>query len=109
MSVRDIRDINEIYEHINGKRFIVTRERRFTRGRDYEPCGRPCLAEIVEVDLEKKTFTARMYDYDEMVSFVCEYNLPEVKNFGDGRLGALQFNKVDEGKGWTLVTRFWEV
>ena len=108
----DVKDINEIYKYIEGKEFIVTQEWRI-RKNSHEPCGRPVVCRIEDIELDRGvrgTFKGVQFDYDEMVEFANEYDLPSVADIKDSRKGALQFNLGDEdGNGRYLITRFWEV
>lgn len=103
-------DTNEIYEYIKDKEFIVTHEWHI-RKNSHEPCGRPVVATIVDVNVEKGIFQCVLKDYDENVTCVNKYNLPKYDDFNDKRKGALQFDIEDNAPYRTryLVTRFWEV
>lgn len=104
-------DTNEIYKYIENKQFIITHEWRI-RKNSHEPCGRPVVATVIGVDTKRGKFDCVMLDYDENVTCINKYNLPEYSDFNDTRKGALQFDigKLDtKGSGRYLVTRFWEV
>lgn len=103
-------DTNEIYNYIKNKEFIVTHEWRFG-SKNHEPCGRPVVTTIIDVDVEKGIFQCALKDYDENVTCINRYRLPVFDDFHDQRKGALQFD-IGDGKqylGRYLVTRFWEV
>lgn len=104
-----VQDIQELYRYMDGKEFIITHEWHL-RKNSYEPCGRPVVCRIEDIELDRGvrgTFKGVQFDYDEMVEFANEYDLPSVADIQDSRKGALAFSLEDESR--RLVTRFWEV
>ena len=99
--------INEIYDYLKNRLFIVTNEYRFKDGMR-EPCYRPSLGRITEVNLEKQEFTIKLIDYDEDTTYECTHPLPEYKDFTSKQKRNICWDEVSEHNGRDLVTRFWE-
>lgn len=92
-------------ETLLARTFIITHEHRYAG--KAEPCGRPALGKVVQIDKLKNEFMVETHDYELGFDHTCRYDLPT--RLGESRDSHYHFDIVSEHNGRDLVTRFWEV